>query len=317
MVLILHRGFTVIVVAALLLFAPSAVAQIQPTGIRMVELDGRAVRVQTTGLNNRRPGTPVVIFESGASVSLEAWRSILPEVAKFTPAVAYDRAGLGQSEWDGIRPTPRHSTDRLRRLLREIGADPPYILVGHSWGGMLMRYYAGYHPDEVEGLVFADPAPILTLERRANLVPFDAVGAGEAGYNAYWDAFSGLVSRSAPAVQAEFAMLRTLLAMELTERDLQPLPPVPVVVIVAGRFQPLPIYDQFSFDGRAHFEADLRHRIQALQEWALESPDGLLLVASRSTHSVPREVPDLIVWSIRRVLNAECGACRMTELSGR
>lgn len=325
MVIVWRRGFTVIAAITLLLVAPSAVAQSQPPGIRMVELDGRAVRLQTMGLENRRPGAPVVVFESGATASLEAWRSILPEVSTLVPAVAYDRAGLGHSEWDGMAPTPRHATDRLRRLLRHIGADPPYILVGHSWGGMLMRYYAGYHPEEVAGLVLADPAPMLTLERRANLAPFDAVGAGQTGYDAYWEAFSGLMSRAPPAVRAEFAMLRTLLDMELTERDLQPLPSVPLVVIVAGRFQPLPIYDQFSFDGRAYFEADLRHRIEALQEWALASPDGLLLVASRSTHSVPREAPDLIVWSIRRVLDAVCNACRQgravrasaTDVSGR
>lgn len=309
MVIAFLRGFTLLAAAALLLFAQPGLAQVPPPGIRMVELDGRSVRVQAMGLESRRAGAPIVIFESGATASLDAWQSILPEVASFAPAVAYDRAGLGRSEWDGMSPTPRHATDRLRRLLRQIGADPPYILVGHSWGGMLMRYYAGYHPQEVAGLVFADPAPMLTLERSANFVPFEAVGAGESGHDAYWEGFSGLVSRAAPAVRAEFAMLRALLDMELADRDLRPMPAVPLVVIVAGRFQPLPIYDQFPFDGRAYFDADLRHRIQALQEWTLASPDGLLLATSRSTHAIPRDAPDLIIWSIRHVLHAACATC--------
>ena len=65
---------------------------------------------------------------------------ILAQVASMTPVVAYDRAGLGRSEWDDTTPTPRHVADRLRRVLRQIGADPPYVLVGFSWGGMLARY---------------------------------------------------------------------------------------------------------------------------------------------------------------------------------
>ena len=119
----------------------------------MIELDGRAVRVQAIGLQDRRPGAPVIVFEAGASNALEIWGGILPQVASMAPVVAYDRAGLGRSEWDDTNPTPRHVADRLRRVLQQIGAGPPYVLVGFSWGGMLARYFAGYYPADVVGLV--------------------------------------------------------------------------------------------------------------------------------------------------------------------
>jgi pimeloyl-ACP methyl ester carboxylesterase len=89
-----------------------------------------------SGLQRRRPGEPVVIFEAGATNSLETWGEILPKASSMAPVVAYDRAGLGNSEWDDTNPTPRHVADRLRRVLRQIGADPPYVLVGFAWGGM-------------------------------------------------------------------------------------------------------------------------------------------------------------------------------------
>ena len=95
-------------------------------GVSTIELDGRAVRVQAIGLQNRRAGQPIIVFEAGATNSLEVWGGIVPEAAKLAPAVAYDRAGLGKSEWDEIRPTPRHVADRLQRVLQQLGAAPPY-----------------------------------------------------------------------------------------------------------------------------------------------------------------------------------------------
>ena len=289
---------------SLLALSPSAAAQ-QPAGlpgIRIVELDGRPVRVRTEGLENRKPGTPVVVLEAGATSSLDAWSSVIADAGQRAPVVAYDRAGLGKSEWDGVRPTPRHVTARLRRLLSAIGAGPPYVLVGHSWGGMLAYYFAGYYPKDVAGLVFVDPAPVLTQGRSGSLAPFAAIGAGKAGYDAYWNSFSSLVSNARPAVRAEFEVLRALQESELSARDLRPLPDVPLVVLVAGKYLHLPFFKDYPFDPRAYFEADLRHRLRLLEEWALASRSGLLLVSRTTAHSIPREEPQLVSWAIGRVL---------------
>ena len=160
--LCVRGGMRWAVVSALtLVVSPSSYAQQNTAlpGVQMIELDGRAVRVQTIGLEDRRPGAPVIVFEAGASNSLEIWGGLLPRVASMAPVVAYDRAGLGRSEWDGMNPTPRHVADRLRRVLQQIGAGPPFVLVGFSWGGMLARYFAGYYPADVVGLVLVDPSP--------------------------------------------------------------------------------------------------------------------------------------------------------------
>lgn len=272
-----------------------------PSGVRMAEIDGRAVRVQVLGLDDRRKGTPVVVFEAGATNSLEVWGSITAEVAALAPVVAYDRAGLGRSEWDGTTPTPRHVATRLRRLLRQIGADPPYVLVGYSWGGILARYFAGYHAADVVGLVFVDPGPIVTQSLADNLVPFNAIGAGQAGYDAYWSTFAGLFERAAPAVRAEFEVYRRLMRMDPSDRDLRPVADVPVVAIVAAKYLPLRSL-QLPYDAEAHFEADLRHRIRLLQEWTLASSRGTLVMSNHTTHAVTREDPALVVWSVQRVL---------------
>ncbi len=290
--------------AVALVVTPGLYAQQSPAlaGVRMIDLDGRAVRVQAIGLQDRRPGTPVIVFEAGASNSLEVWRGILPQIASMAPVVAYDRAGLGRSEWDDTSPTPRHVTDRLRRVLRQIGADPPYVLVGFSWGGMLVRYFAGYYPSDVVGLVFVDPGPMVTESLADNLTPFEAIGAGRAGFEAYWSSFSALLADAPQAVRAEHQVLRGLLEMNVADRDLRQIPAVPMVVIVAAKYLAVPL--KVPFDLQRHFQADLRYRLRVFNEWVLASPHGTLVMTNNTTHTVPREDPGLIVSAVQRVLGA-------------
>jgi len=274
----------------------------------MVAVDGRQVRVQALGLERRRPGTPIVVLEAGSTNSLDIWNQVVPGIAAVAPVVAYDRAGLGQSEWDGAPPTPAHSNRRLRLLLAEIGAEPPYLLVGFSWGGVLVHTFAGAHPREVAGLVFVDPAPVATQTRADALAPFESIGAGRAGYDAYWSTFQSLVANAPPAIRGEVDQIRALAETEPAHRGVQPLPAVPMVVIVAAKYREWPFSRSFPFDARAHFDADLRVRIGMLREWTLASPDGLLVVSNRTTHVVPREEPELITWAIRRVLDSIVGS---------
>jgi len=273
-----------------------------PATTKLVAIDGRPVRVQASGLERRKPGQPVVIFEAGAASTLDSWRSVLPQVAATAPVVAYDRAGLGQSAWDSVTPTPRHVSTRLRKLLREIGAEPPYVLVGHSWGASLMRYFAGYHPREIAGVVYVDPGPIITQSVADEIAPFDAIGAGRAGYDAFWASFAAIFERSSPGVRAEFAVFRGLMDRDVAQRDLPPAPDVPVVMLLAAKSFGSP--SGLPYDANAHFQADLRHRVKKLQEWALTVSNGTVVVSNQTTHAIPRDEPALIVWAVQRVLSA-------------
>jgi pimeloyl-ACP methyl ester carboxylesterase len=112
--------------------------------------DGRELFVESSG-----SGTPVVVFEAGMGGSRCSWGAVTPAVAPRTTAVVYDRSGLGRSPHD---PAPRvlsRLVDDLVDVLDHLG-DGPFVLVGHSWGGPIVRCAAAEVPDRVAGLVLVD-----------------------------------------------------------------------------------------------------------------------------------------------------------------
>jgi len=122
--------------------------------------EGRWIRIgrrQNLYLFERGEGEPVVLFEAGIGATHLNWRYIQESLAQCNSTVSYDRAGLG---WSGPSRTPRTPSNiaaELRGALELAGIRPPYILVGHSFGGLVMRRFALLHPDEVGGIVLVDP----------------------------------------------------------------------------------------------------------------------------------------------------------------
>ena len=297
------RSSTLFLCSGIIIWLSAFTAEGQPDPsitTQMVDIDGHAVHVRHSGLKERIKGSPLIVFEAGATNSADVWKNVMPNVAHFAPVLAYDRAGLGQSAWDNKTPTPRHVSERLHQLLKNVGAEPPYLLVGYSWGGALVRYFAGYYPGEIAGIVYVDPSPIITQSFAEELAPYDSVGAGRAGYDALWNGFTAVFKNASPAVSEEFKVMRGLMEQDVKDRDLRPVPDVPVVVLVAAK--PYPPFMQLPYDQQKHFKIDVRHRVRKLQDWALESKQGTLVVSNHSTHAIPREDYDLIIWAINRVL---------------
>ena len=119
-------------------------------------------------------GLPPVIFESGLAASSITWTLIQPEIATLTQTCSYDRGGLGYSPAPSTPRTLENICTELRQTLVAAGIAPPYILVGHSYGGLILRYFAQHYRAETAGLVFVDPVSVgewcnVTDERRRKL----------------------------------------------------------------------------------------------------------------------------------------------------
>jgi len=114
-------------------------------------------------------GSVPVVFENGLGGRMEWWKKVLPEISKETTTFAYNRPGYGSSD---PASTPRdglHIVDELRILLQSKGLNPPYILVGHSLGGLYMQLFARRYPDEVRALILVDSTHPKQLEGEGSL----------------------------------------------------------------------------------------------------------------------------------------------------
>jgi pimeloyl-ACP methyl ester carboxylesterase len=161
-----------------------------------VSVQGHLMRLLVAG-----HGTPTIVLEAGSGSTSRTWRTLQPTLGALTRTVSYDRAGLGNS---ALSPRPRSArviAEELHAALRAAQLPPPYLLVGHSAGGLYVRVFAATYPTEVVGLVLVDPAPEDFYARAQREFPrvfqrldsIDAAGSasgslGERAEEAAWDA---------------------------------------------------------------------------------------------------------------------------------
>jgi pimeloyl-ACP methyl ester carboxylesterase len=118
-------------------------------------------------------GRPAVVLDAGSPDPGTVWRWVQPAIARFTRVCSYDRAGIGQSAPAPARQhrTPRTQVRELHELLRLARVAPPYVVVGHSWGGFLARLFAHDYANDTVGIVLVDATtfPYLTANTLRHL----------------------------------------------------------------------------------------------------------------------------------------------------
>src|ERR687897_609228 len=117
----------------------------------MVDVGGHSLHINCVG-----QGSPTVLLDAGSGGFSAQWVRVQREVSGTTRVCAYDRAGMG---WSEMGPEPRDAkqiTGELHTLLSKADIEGPYVLVGHSFGGMYMQTYAARYPEEVAGVALVD-----------------------------------------------------------------------------------------------------------------------------------------------------------------
>lgn len=261
-------------------------------------------------LECRGRGGPTVVLESGYRSRADVWSDpamlaagaggtpVLPGIGEFTRVCAYDRPGTATVVGGKIVPsrsdpvpmprTPRAIVDDLHALLRAAGEPGPYVIAGHSIGGLLARLYASTYPDEVAGLVLVDAAS----ERMRAHLP-----------RARWAAYERFVERPPPPLDRYPDLERVDVDVATDEMlraaAAQPLRPVPLVVLSKGR--PFGLPSRAPGFTAAAVERAWRQAQDGLPEL---SPCAGHVIAASSDHDIQFHQPRLVVEAVRQVVGA-------------
>lgn len=306
---------------------PAVVADmafIQPA--RLVNVgDGRRMNIYCIG-----HGSPAVIFDAGLGDQIRAWAMVQPAVAKGTRVCSYDRAGLGFSDPSGRPGTAANAMDDLHRLLAAASIKPPYVLVGHSLGGMYMQLFADRYRSEVAGMVLVDPVsfdqgrrygqldPSMSSENakfvqglRTRCLPAarhgyvgesklfkDCVGAPDTHFSkAFGQAFlaNHSTAKYMHAAWSEWANVFTVSSDEVRAAK-RSYGDLPLIVLSRAPFPRQPKETQAMRDAKNYLWVELHDDIAAL------SKRGVNEIVPGASHYIQFDKPQVVIDAIRHVV---------------
>jgi len=257
--------------------APPAVHPVVSDGV--VNVGAVALHLHCIG-----DGAPPVVIDAGLGLGGAAWLDVQRAVAETTRTCVYDRAGIGYSSRPAELP---HTNDTMARELHELllraGLVGPFVLVGHSMGGVNVRLYADQHPTEVAGMVLVDAMNSEQVERYWSLMPKTAL-----------DEFHEGLSHVSEGTTYE-TLASGLAKMQAESRSIGDLP---LVVLTRGK------EDGFPGITAEHAATMLRAWHDMQQELLHLSRNAVQVVAVNSHHNMQWDAPHLVAASIRETVRA-------------
>ena len=283
---------------------------------KLIDVGGYRLHLYCTGTG--RPGSPTVILEAGFDDTSLVWSKVQPGVASFTRACSYDRAGWGWSDTGSLPRTAGHMVMELHTLLVRAGVPGPYVLVGHSFGGLIMRLYTNMYPQQVAGLVLVDSVNEDELVRSPKLRQ---------------DVLNSVNSPILPICQAlaPFGIVRLLGLLNGYVADYPPpVPPAVKAQLYQTRYCHTSYVETLAFDESLAQVRAARHPLghlplvvlthglpmfpdpQEEQDWqALQrdlaglSSNSVHIIATRSGHHIQLDQPGLVIAAIKQVLTGK------------
>ena len=243
-------------------------------------------------------GHPAIVIDGGIGATAEEYHGIQERLAKEATVVTYDRAGYGRSEAGPLPRDGRTESGELRALLSKLGLRGPYVLVGHSLGGLNVEVYAGLYPEEVAGMVLLDPPPLAWLlgERYEDLRAMAEQMTEE------WQGIADRGINSPDDPERAQAVFFQMLASEhrgmfgssaLLAGEIESFGDTPLQVIASG----VP-NQRFGADAEGYQQ----YWIEESRVLATKSSRGRFVLAEESTHRLHDDAVDLVVESILAIL---------------
>jgi pimeloyl-ACP methyl ester carboxylesterase len=246
-----------------------------PKTENMIDVGGRKLHCCVYG-----NGSPTVVLVSGLEAPQAYWNFVVPDLAATTTVMTFDRAGIGKSEI-GDLPTHGEQSAKDLKVLLDISAVPrPYILVGHSYGGNVVRLFASMYPDDMGGLILEDTQhEDVLIELRKILKGKDL----EAFEQLMIDMFSTPVN---PKTEADY---RSMTREQV--RKSKALPRIPFVILTsADRAKAMgPMFSDEALERMAESDSALNKRLAAL------IPGGRQIIVEGTGHDIHADKPEALI----------------------
>lgn len=291
---------------------------------QMVDVGGYRLHIFCQG-----EGSPTVVMDAGLGASSLMWALVQPQVSTTTRVCVYDRAGLG---WSDTSPKPRTATvmvDELHTLLQNANIQGPYVMVGHSTGGMMVRLYAHSYPSEIAGMVLVDAqhenqfaglpttiqqnieATFAEVNQTLSLYKLGVVtgiGALVPAVGALADvpelpspareAVSALALSDPRYIDAQIAEQAAIFDSleQVRAAHITSLGNIPLVVLYRG-ITDMPWPGMTAEENQALW-------VELQTEMAALSPQGRLVLADQSGHQIQLDQPNLVIDAIEEVVAA-------------
>ena len=260
-------------------------------GGELIDIGGRRLQLVTRG-----QGSPTVVIEAGmgeAGVDSGSWSAVIEEISKANRVCIYNRAGLGKSDPAPKLPrTSQEVANDLNALLTKAGVPGPYLLVGHSYGGLHIRMFASQYPEKVLGMVLVDTAHPDQDEKWLAALPTPVPEEPES----IREARKFLSGRKYPASNPEQI---DPTASEAQVRGARGIGAKPLVILSHS--------SKFRLDQRLPEDVSqkLENICQELQaDLKRISSTSTLLQSGSGGHYLQRQDPELVIQGIRRAIDA-------------
>jgi pimeloyl-ACP methyl ester carboxylesterase len=231
---------------------------------------------------------------------------LIDEISKTHAVFAYNRPRIGLSEDDSIPPSMKYTVDNLRNMLKEKGLNPPYLLIGHSFGACYIRAFASYFPDEIAGLIFVDPHDF-TKKQGYGRLPYQEIGLSEKQIDslfAVYDSYGEQFMKNGPKAHVEEIKIQGELSKTgHAECNRNPLPNVPVHFLMAGGFKLYPDETPTIYNREKLFRIDSNIKMKRWLELLYPLEFGRFFYDSNSLHAIQIDNPELVISSMKMALN--------------
>ena len=241
-----------------------------------VEVNGKKLYYIDKGVGN-----PTIVLITGLGVAMDDFSELQTKLSKTYRTISYDRAGIGQSEViDNERDLENMSTE-LNSVLSKIGINKPVVLVGHSRGGLLVRYFVNKYPDKVSGLILIDPA-IPELKSRKRALRTDEE---KTQFDNFYKAFYSDTVKFSQTIKSEFKNFYTTDSTLLVGKNFPTT--IPITIIASNKTTK----EKYS-------KEDIAIKVELLKDYIKTASQINLVFTHKSGHFIYSDQPKLVIKEI-------------------